>query len=388
MKNWLSYINKQKSEYRHTQLPTEHRVDMVVVIPCYNEPDVMTTLQSLLRSASPEISCMVAVIINSGEHAGQHAVEQNRKTMSEIQQFSEQHSRKEMQIVPLLFENLPKKHAGVGLARKIGMDLAVEYFYQMQNERGIIVSLDADCTVSDNFLANIHRAFKHNDKQNATIHNFLHRAENNDPTIEKAVRQYETHIRTFSNRLKEIGFPSYYHTIGSAFAVSADAYVRAGGMGRQQAGEDFYFLQKVFALGNVTLLEDVFVYPMARFSDRVPFGTGPALQKIIDEQHNSLKTYSTQSFEELKRFFDRKDSFFKTEKSTIQSSIIDLHPALHLFIEDNHILEAIEDCNRNCATIQSFQKRFFHHFNAFMIIKFLNFVHPNHFEKEPIVEIT
>ncbi len=174
----------------------------------------------------------------------------------------------------------------------------------MQNKknRGVIVSLDADCTVSANFMIDIYKAFSRDNRLNATVHQFYHRVENHNPAIENAVRQYENYIRYFREMMKFTGFPYYYHTIGSAFAVSADAYVRVGGMGRQQGGgEDFYFLQKVFALGKVDELEGTYVYPMARFSERVPFGTGPALRKILDEPDGVLKVYSIAAFRELKK---------------------------------------------------------------------------------------
>ena len=48
-------------------------------------------------------------------------------------------------------------------------------------------------------------------------------------------------------------------------------------------------------------------------------------------------------------------------------------------------LNDIADCNANSASLAAFQKRFFQHFNAFMIIKYLNFVHPDPF---PLVKIT
>jgi glycosyltransferase involved in cell wall biosynthesis len=381
MQHQQSYIQKQKPEYRQTQFPTDFIADVVIVIPCYNEPDIFETLHSLLNCKRPPANILVAIIVNSSERSEANVVAQNRTTYDEIIRFSDTHSTSDFQFFPLLFENLPKKHAGVGLARKTGMDLAVEHFYRNEKERGIIISLDADCTVSKNYLTDIFNAFYHNKKLNATVHNFHHRAENNDPTIENAVRQYETYIRYFSEMLKFTGFPYSYHTIGSAFAVSADAYVRVGGMGRQQGGEDFYFLQKVFALGVIAGLNDVYVYPLARFSDRVPFGTGPALQKMIDEPQGAMKSYSAQSFYALKRFFELKDALFKKDAEEIRIKMAELHPSLTEFLEENSFLEAIIDCNLNSATPKSFQKRFFHHFNAFKIIKFLNFAHLKYFEK-------
>ena len=42
-----------------------------------------------------------------------------------------------------------------------------------------------------------------------------------------------------------VGYPDSIYTIGSAFAVRAEAYMKQGGMNRRQAGEDFYFLYKL-----------------------------------------------------------------------------------------------------------------------------------------------
>jgi hypothetical protein len=184
--------------------------------------------------------------------------------------------------------------------------------------------------------------------------------------------------------LKYIGFPYYYHTIGSAFAVSADAYVKVGGMGRQQGGEDFYFLQKIFQLGQIKELQETYVYPMARFSDRVPFGTGPALQKILDEPDRRIKIYSKHSFFLLKSLFDIKDIFFKMDENEIIPLLSELHPALQNFLEENNFINSLNDCNNNCSNLNSYQKRFFHHFNSFKIIKYLNYVHTSIFSYKNI----
>jgi len=176
--------------------------------------------------------------------------------------------------------------------------------------------------------------------------------------LENAVKQYEAYIRYYRAMLRFIGFPWYYHTIGSAFAVTADAYVRVGGMGRQQGGEDFYFLQKVFALGETRELDDVWVYPLARFSDRVPFGTGPALQKIINRQDEILNVYSRDAFVSLKQLFEMKDAFYLKNNQEVCEMLTALHPALQRFLQETLFLDDIADCNGNSASLGSFQNVF------------------------------
>lgn len=384
MKHWRLYLEKQKGEFLGKSLPHDFAADMVVVIPCFDEKELPVTLKSLARCEMPKTCISVVAIINSGIGSSGEAVSQNRKTYVETLDFASRNNSPTLRFYPFIFENLPRKHAGVGLARKIGMDLATRHFLQTETPHGIIVSLDADCTVSRNFFTGIAAAYRQADKIDCTVQNFKHRAEGGDSRIEQAVRQYEQYILYFSRMLRWVGFPYYHHTIGSAFSVSANAYVRAGGMGRQQGGEDFYFLQKVFAFEKTKRLDDVFVHPMARFSGRIPFGTGPALRKIIEEPDGRMKVYAPGAFAALKQFFDLIDSFYKAEKASIESQTAQLHPSLVAFIEQNRVLCDIADCNRNCASLPAFRKRFFHHFNAFRIIKFLNAAHESAFSPVPL----
>jgi hypothetical protein len=376
-------LQKHRGKYINTKFPENAKADIILVIPCFNEQELIHTLQSIKSSKRPKGKLLVAVIINSGLDVNRNVLIQNRLTFTEVERFAVFNNEANLIYFPLLCEDLPFKHAGVGLARKIGMDLSVDHFYS-NSKKGIIISLDADCEISESFFVSIENEFGKNEKLNCTIQNFHHRVEDDNKDIENAIRQYEMYLRYFSNMLKYIGFPYYYHTIGSAFAVSADAYVKVGGMGRQQGGEDFYFLQKIFQLGQIKELQETYVYPMARFSDRVPFGTGPALQKILDEPDRRIKIYSKHSFFLLKSLFDIKDIFFKMDENEIIPLLSELHPALQNFLEENNFINSLNDCNNNCSNLNSYQKRFFHHFNSFKIIKYLNYVHTSIFSYENI----
>ncbi|NLX65175.1 MAG: glycosyltransferase [Bacteroidales bacterium] len=382
MEHWKTYIERQKVEYLHTTIPPKAAADMIVVIPCYNEPNLFETLYNLFSCVRPAANVLTLVVVNSGLLASEEVVDQNRASVKEIIRFAERYNEDGFGFFSLLFEDLPRKHAGVGLARKIGMDLAVEHFLRNGKQRGVIVSLDADCTVSPNFLTTIWEAFSRDKSLNATIHDFRHRVEKESPLTESAAREYEAYIRYFRAMLEWIGFPYYWHTIGSAFAVSAGAYVRVGGMGRQQGGEDFYFLQKIFALGNIRELKETRVFHLARLSDRVPFGTGPSLQKIMDEPAGSERAYSERAFRELKQLFDMINDFRGNDDQLVERMIVTLHPSLQQFLKEMDFSTLIRECNQNSASPTTFRKRFFHHFNAFRIIKYLNQAHPDPFPYE------
>lgn len=383
MKHYQKYIRKHKA-YDKYAVPSSFNYGMVVVIPCFDEPDVLTTLNSLKQCLPTQHPVCVLVVVNSSEVADESVVLRNRETYNELIYFAEEESKPELAFHTLLCENLPRKHAGVGLARKIGMEWAVRGFLQSNNDKGIIVSLDADCTVSPNYLRSIENQFS-TYSPNCCVLNFKHRvALDSAKSLKSAIEQYEQYIWYFRDALKLIDFPYYYHTIGSAFAVSADAYVRVGGIGRQQGGEDFYFLQKVFQLEKTIELMEAFVYPAARFSDRIPFGTGPALEKIISSPDGILRVYSVEAFSALKSFLNLRTKFYKQLDEEVQKLIKQLHPSIQEFLKEHNLFSAITNCNENAASISTFQKRFFHHFNAFQIIKYLNFAHINYFELTPI----
>lgn len=382
MKHWQKYIHKHAAYDKYT-LPATFDYGMVVVIPCYDEPDVLSTLNSLKQCSPTKLSVCVLVVVNSSESSADSIVQNNLKTYNELIDFAKEQNQSMLSFHTLLCENLPRKHAGVGLARKIGMEWALRGFFQSRNKNGVIVSLDADCTVSENYFQSIESQFSTH-TPNCLVLNFRHRILIDEALMEKAINQYEQYIWYYRNALKAIGFPFYYYTIGSSFAVSADVYVRVGGIGRQQGGEDFYFLQKVFQLEKTVELMDTFVYPEARLSSRIPFGTGPALDKIIASSEGILRVYSVEAFEVLKTFFDLRFQFFKQSDEVVQSLIKDLHVSIQHFLIEFDMFSFITECNKNSSTTSTFEKRFFHHFNAFIIIKYMNYVHDNFFELIPI----
>lgn len=382
MKHWQKYIDKHK-RYDEYAVSSSFNYGMVVVIPCYDEPNLFNTLDSIQLCTPTHNPVAVLVVINSSEITDEKIILHNRNTFNELLDYAKEYNTLELSFHGLLCENLPKKHAGVGLARKIGMEWAIRGFMKCNNKDGVIISLDADCTVSENYLLSIENQFLIV-RTNCCVINFTHRVISNIGSLTNAIVQYEQYIWYFRDALNFIGFPYYYHTIGSAFAVSADAYVRVGGIGRQQGGEDFYFLQKLFQLGKIVELTKTFVYPEARFSERIPFGTGPALEKIISSTDNILRVYSMESFLALKGFFDIRIKFYKQPKNKISALIRLLHPSIQEFLNDSNLIISITDCNKNAASLFTFEKRFFHHFNGFIIIKYLNYAHNDYFELTPI----
>ena len=352
--------------------------EMIVVIPCYKETEVIETLQSLFSCKVSGFSVEVILLINSWRKNSQTTIDLNRFTYETALAFAQENNTPTIYLSPYLVEDLPGHQTGAGIPRKLGMDKAIEHFNGDKN--GIIVSLDADCRVEKNYLSEIYKNFRKHKLNSATIefHHPVDHLPESDP-LRLAMESYEAYLRYYRASLEYCGYPYAYFTIGSAFAVTSETYVKVGGMGKQQSGEDFYFLQKVFPLERTRFIDTTRVYPAARLSDRIPFGTGPALAQMLQENQMKKYTYQFQAFEELKLLFDGIEDFYQASSGRTRELTSNLPVYLVDFLKANDFYDKIDEINQHTANKENFRKRFFAYFTAFRILKYLNSVHPDPF---------
>ena len=371
------YINLQIGLYSGCTDQPETQASVFVVIPCYDEPEIVSTLESLASCYPPVEPVSVLIVVNDATQSSQIAVSQNIATMELIEEWQSKHPDSFFRVQAIYAHALPQKWAGVGWARKIGMDAAVRQIAKTNQADGIIVSLDADSKVSPNYLQSIEKAFKENPLFNFFTIHFEHPFENSglSPTIREGIVRYELHMRYYRNALQWSGFPHAIHTVGSSFALKASAYVKQGGMNRRKAGEDFYFLQKLIMLEDYGNISSAIVYPESRISDRVPFGTGAALKKWVNGSSDLHYTYSLGAFGQLKPLFAHSSEFWSMEKVEIVDFFRNLEPSLQSFCEKSETVAQLWELKANCSTAKVFEKRFFHLLNAFWILKYLNFAH-------------
>lgn len=347
-----------------------------IVIPCFHEPDLISTLQSLWNCTRPACAVEVIVVVNSPEKCSPEIVAQNLSTIQEINAWKKTHPDPKLKFHVVYRPDLPRKFAGVGLARKTGMDEAVHRLYLVSDPKGIIVGFDADAVCDPDYLAEIENHFRiHAKSPGASIY-FEHPVTGKGITRDTftGIISYELHLRYLNQALRYTGHPYAFHTIGSSFAVRADAYVKQGGMNKRQAGEDFYFLQKIISLGNYTEINTTRVIPSPRESDRVPFGTGAAMKHWNNEQY--MKTYPFELFENLRKFISQVSLFYDAPSGVISSVIASLAPSLQEYLRTNNFHHELESIRANSASPHTFINRFFLWFNTFKVIKYLNLARP------------
>lgn len=380
------YLNKYGFRPPSISAAPHADLGMIVVIPCFNEPDLLPSLNALLTCMPTNKPVEVIVVLNSGLHHSEAIKAQNQETEVLASAWMKKHSSAEKQFHIIHHNDLPKKHAGVGLARKIGMDEAVHRFHLLDRD-GLIVCFDADSLCTENYLIEIEKHFNAHPKTPGCSIHYEHPIEGDtySQEIYKGIINYELHLRYYNQAMKYAGLPYAYHTVGSSMAVRSSAYQKQGGMNKRKAGEDFYFIHKIIALGNFTELKSAAVIPSPRISDRVPFGTGKAIGDWIETGNQTYDTYAFKSFEIIKAFVTIAP---KLRTLDLDAAGIMLDEAdkelLKSFLAEQKFDEALAEVRSNAKTPEAFLKRFFRWFDAFKILKIVHFFRDNGIENAPI----
>lgn len=192
---------------------------------------------------------------------------------------------------------------GVGLARRIGCDIALTL-----GRAGVVTgrwihTTDADVTLPAGYFPASLRAPA---ASVGLTYPFWH-----DAREHPALGLYEISLRYYVLGLRWAGSPYAHHTVGSTLAVDAGAYAACRGVPRRLAGEDFYLLNKLAKLGAIHRPPVEAIGIRARESQRVPFGTGPATRRIAEDLAHSrpFRLYHPRSFAALARWLEVIDDF-------------------------------------------------------------------------------
>ncbi|MBK9150061.1 MAG: hypothetical protein IPM26_03370 [Saprospiraceae bacterium] len=368
-KHSLSEIYRHYTD-RHSfpfgELPQFNAYPLIVVIPSYNEESVLEVIHSLQNLKDKDIRTLVIIVFNASQNDNDFVRETNITAAEEARQYTENCNFPAFHI--LEYNYLPSKTAGVGLARKIGMDFAIQILSQ-HNMDGIICCLDADSLVDCNYTSAIYEGFANNPHWDAASIYFEHptSGEKFSPAIYESIIQYELHLRYYIRIQKWIGLPFAYQTVGSSMAVRASSYCKYGGMNTRKAGEDFYFLQKIISKGTCGEIINTKVIPSPRISGRVPFGTGRAVGDMVQSGKNHFLTYHPEAFIEVKNWIDHMEEWYSKDWE-----YSDMPGHLSKWLRIENFNAALEEIKRHTSGYPSFRKRIFQWFDAFRLMKYLH----------------
>ena len=166
---------------------------------------------------------------------------------------------------------IPEK-TGVGLARKIGHDIALKLSLDQVVISNWLFTTDADAILPQDYFDITPAA-----TDTARVCPFRHEARDG---LDIPVLLYEIYLLYYAAALRAAGSPYAYPTVGSTIACQVEAYASVRGYPKRATGEDFYLLNKLCKLGTVATPAMSPVILEGRLSTRVPVGTGQAVAAI------------------------------------------------------------------------------------------------------------
>ncbi len=372
-------------------------IDNAVVIPALAESDhLFTTLASLSENPRVELArTLVICVINNGGPDTVPADDRadNRETLKTLQGLIDADGGDVPSVHrPALLDRIrrsglrigyvdasspglemPDRDAGVGLARKIGLDLALGVFDYEKDCPRLLFSLDADTLVEDTYLSAVRDSFERG-KIASSVIAFAHQ-EAKRADEQAAICCYELFLRYYVLALRYAGSPYAFHSIGSTMVCTAGAYAAVRGMNKRRAGEDFYFLDKLAKTGTMGRIDTTTVHPSSRASRRVPFGTGKRIVRFTERGENEYTLYNPRSFVVLKQWLDYLSSCRDTDPEVILAHAGDIHPSLETFLRGYRFGEAwprlVENSGDN-DHLRSHFSRWFDGFKTFKLIRHLS----------------
>lgn len=344
-----------------------------VVIPALAESaQLFHTLRSLAENPHDILSrFLVLVVVNHREDAIGKDKADNAVTLEML--AAGDHTLEKLRLgwidaaSPGL--ELPLSRGGVGLARKIGFDLALPLL-DFSSHGPILVALDADTLVQPDYLPAIIDHFRGAAHGGAVIP-FRHQ-EGNTGEERDAIIRYELFLRSYVLGLSLAGSPYAFHTVGSAMACTAHAYVRMGGMNSRVAAEDFYFLQQLKKTAGISRISGTCVRPSPRASHRVPFGTGRSVSRILSGEKDAVLFYRTDCFRILSAWLSLVERSLDGTGSQIIDAARALSPCLASFLDLNRFPATWEKLANNSASYDGLKAAFHEWFDGLRTMKLVH----------------
>lgn len=388
----LSYLKKYSSYKWSIEAEELNNINNIVVIPVIQEHEnISNLLKSIAENETNYFDeTLFLYVINNPKNCSKEIKEDNRKTIEYLKDLIKKKSGNYLE--KIIYEKgikigvvdasssgkeLPDKEAGVGLARKIGMDLALKIFDYNNNRKKILICLDADCIVEKNYFQEIIDNFNKKNYNAACVYYEHILPEKEDEKL--AIICYELFLRYYVTGLKYANSHYAYQTIGSTIVCDAESYCKVGGMNKRKAGEDFYFLEKLAKITTIHQITTTTVYPSSRVSMRVPFGTGKRISRFLQNPVNEYYLYHPKSFDILKNWLEIFHSEIITDENYYLNEAEKIHIRLKEFLEINSFKSAMKNIFENSKNDEQIQKQKLYWFDAFKTLKLIHYLRDTDF---------
>ncbi len=376
--------------------------DYVCVIPCFDESEAFLQINA---TAFNTASSLIIVVINQ---APAEDINANNLAVQRYVETSFLRLWQSLDRVLTLYASgsgwhllcvdafspgrqLPVNH-GVGLARKIGADIACQLYYCGKIAKPWIFTTDADVELPDDYFiatANVAGAA-------ALIFPYQH-SHPDDPNQALAIDLYDYSLRYYVAGLHWAGSPYAFQTVGSTLAVHAEHYAKVRGFPKRSAGEDFYILNKLRKTGDIVTLPRPAISIAARVSHRTPFGTGAALSQIVqlEDAARDYVFYHPQIFSLLRLFLHSLPEIWQ-RLSDASAGNAAIQMTIYKVIENEKLVQVLQTLTVDAGiqhafshskTLHGFLKHIHDWFDAFRALKLVHGLRDGYYPSVNIEEL-
>ena len=259
---------------------------------------------------------------------------------------------------------------GVGLARKIAADCACWLIENKHSDRQFMFCSDADVIFPDDYFS-----VQLQPKSSAATLAFTH-IDGDDEQVNSATEIYQHSLNDYVAGLKAAGSSYAFHTIGSCLIINSRYYIGVRGFPKRSAAEDFYLLNKLQKLAAVEVLEKPCLHILARASERVPFGTGPAVKKIIHQQQAPALFYHPGCYRVLKQWLDYLQGV--CEQGEFYQPDEELQALVKCFKLESMVAKIFSNHGEKNARSKALEDWF----DAFKTLKLIHYLSDRHYPKQ------
>lgn len=281
----------------------------------------------------------------------------------------------------LLVNRLGHSEYGVGNARKAGNDIACALYQNGALSSCWLANTDADAELPDDYLDTLRQS--NADDTAALVFPYRHITDDPTSALYQATRLYEFSLAYYVAGLGFAGSPYAYQTLGSILAVSLQHYSRVRGFPKRLAGEDFYLLNKLAKTGRIVSLTAPTIAIQSRLSDRVPFGTGPAIERQLDTHHpKPLTFYQPSSFLLLQQVLQHMSAQLSDGGTST-----DIPPQLPAALEFLQADKILRHCRQQGKIPAQRIQQLHQHLDAFKTLKLIHWWHQQYGDKLSLTEL-
>ena len=331
-----------------------------IAIPAMNELDYLPKLIGDLSRQTHTDSIIFICVNNPDEWWSDPEKTEVCKNNSETLDFLRKISWLDIRVIDRSSQGKgwSGKQRGVGYARK-------ELFEAIDREAGdndIVISIDADTRIRHGFVKSVVESFDVHKNALLLSNPYYHELTGNEAG-DRAILRYELYMRYYLINLMKINSPYAFTALGSAISFRMSGYRKISGITPKEAGEDFYFVNRMRKAGEILIWNKECVYPSARESDRVPFGTGPAVTKGLAGDWESYPFYDTEAFSRIGETYRLFPELFRHH---LETPVDD-------FISDNFGENIWEPLRKNFKTEKLFVRACHEKIDGLRILQILKF---------------